>query len=135
MARDRLAENTRRERFSVATAWAGAVLAYPVLLVVAAIFLRGLLIIILAAGSYFLDRPDRVGISVMVAAVVVAAYILSKMIYMLSKTIYTGLRWRTIEHDGHHCGDCGYDLTGNVSGICPECGIRFRETGGAEPAP
>ncbi len=20
------------------------------------------------------------------------------------------------------CGSCGYDLTGNVSGICPECG-------------
>ncbi len=21
-----------------------------------------------------------------------------------------------------HCGACGYDLTGNVSGVCPECG-------------
>jgi len=21
-----------------------------------------------------------------------------------------------------HCGHCGYDLTGNVSGVCPECG-------------
>lgn len=21
-----------------------------------------------------------------------------------------------------HCRNCGYDLTGNVSGICPECG-------------
>jgi hypothetical protein len=21
-----------------------------------------------------------------------------------------------------HCARCGYDLTGNVSGICPECG-------------
>ena len=20
------------------------------------------------------------------------------------------------------CGRCGYDLTGNVSGVCPECG-------------
>ncbi len=24
--------------------------------------------------------------------------------------------------DPGHCGQCGYDLTGNVSGICPECG-------------
>ncbi len=24
--------------------------------------------------------------------------------------------------DPQHCGGCGYDLTGNVSGICPECG-------------
>jgi hypothetical protein len=22
----------------------------------------------------------------------------------------------------HRCGQCGYDLTGNVSGVCPECG-------------
>jgi len=22
------------------------------------------------------------------------------------------------------CGGCGYDLTGNVSGVCPECGER-----------
>ncbi len=26
-----------------------------------------------------------------------------------------------------HCERCGYDLTGNVSGVCPECGTR---TGG-----
>ena len=23
-----------------------------------------------------------------------------------------------------HCQKCGYDLTGNTSGICPECGVR-----------
>jgi rubrerythrin len=23
----------------------------------------------------------------------------------------------------HVCYHCGYDLTGNVSGICPECGM------------
>jgi hypothetical protein len=35
------------------------------------------------------------------------------------------------------CGQCGYDLTGNVSGVCPECGwklprrikTRARQTG------
>jgi hypothetical protein len=29
-------------------------------------------------------------------------------------------RWRGL------CIDCGYDLTGNRSGRCPECGHRFR---------
>ena len=24
-----------------------------------------------------------------------------------------------------HCRNCGYNLTGNVSGICPECGERI----------
>jgi hypothetical protein len=26
-----------------------------------------------------------------------------------------------------HCRKCGYDLTGNVSGRCPECGERVRD--------
>lgn len=32
-----------------------------------------------------------------------------------------------------HCRACGYDLTGNVSGICPECGkpIAPHSAGGA----
>ena len=24
-----------------------------------------------------------------------------------------------------HCQRCGYDLTGNISGVCPECGKRI----------
>lgn len=24
----------------------------------------------------------------------------------------------------NHCGQCGYNLTGNVSGVCPECGTK-----------
>ncbi len=30
-------------------------------------------------------------------------------------------RWRI---PPGHCRKCGYNLTGNVSGICPECGKR-----------
>ena len=26
-----------------------------------------------------------------------------------------------------HCLKCGYNLTGNVSGVCPECGTAFVE--------
>jgi hypothetical protein len=29
-----------------------------------------------------------------------------------------------------HCACCGYDLTGNISGICPECGTPARVLGG-----
>jgi hypothetical protein len=25
-----------------------------------------------------------------------------------------------------HCTKCGYDLRGNISGVCPECGLRLR---------
>jgi hypothetical protein len=24
-----------------------------------------------------------------------------------------------------HCASCSYDLTGNVSGVCPECGVKI----------
>lgn len=27
-----------------------------------------------------------------------------------------------------HCQDCGYDLTGNESGVCPECGTKVEQT-------
>ena len=27
-----------------------------------------------------------------------------------------------------HCQRCGYDLTGNVSGVCPECGMPIRQS-------
>ena len=26
-----------------------------------------------------------------------------------------------------HCQRCGYDLTGNVSGVCPECGSEVKQ--------
>ena len=36
------------------------------------------------------------------------------------------LRQRARNRDGH-CASCGYNLTGNVTGICPECGAAVRE--------
>lgn len=32
------------------------------------------------------------------------------------------LWWRDRRIPAHCCQECGYNLTGNVSGICPECG-------------
>ncbi len=34
------------------------------------------------------------------------------------------VRGRIIADDGSVCRQCGYCLTGNVSGTCPECGVR-----------
>jgi len=31
--------------------------------------------------------------------------------------------------DAGHCANCGYDLTGNVSGLCPECGTATAADG------
>ncbi|MCC6357786.1 MAG: hypothetical protein IT450_03505 [Phycisphaerales bacterium] len=39
------------------------------------------------------------------------------------------LSWLTLWGDApppdNRCWKCGYDLTGNVSGTCPECGTKF----------
>jgi hypothetical protein len=32
------------------------------------------------------------------------------------------LFWRDRRYPRAHCQSCGYDLTGNTSGVCPECG-------------
>lgn len=33
-----------------------------------------------------------------------------------------------------HCVQCGYDLAGNCSGRCPECGTRVNSSGADGPA-
>ena len=41
------------------------------------------------------------------------------------------LFWRDCRPPKGHCQNCGYNLTGNVSGRCPECGEPTeRESGG-----
>jgi len=38
--------------------------------------------------------------------------------------------------DSSECSHCGYDLTGNVSGMCPECGTpAAKPRGGVAPTP
>ncbi len=42
-------------------------------------------------------------------------------------------------HDRHripagHCQHCGYDLTGNTSGVCPECGRSLKNGAGGDTA-
>jgi hypothetical protein len=44
--------------------------------------------------------------------------------------LYSGvLWWRDRRPPKGHCQNCRYNLTGNVSGICPECGCATRSLG------
>jgi hypothetical protein len=40
----------------------------------------------------------------------------------LARWVYRRMRWGKPKDDGGECLKCGYDLTGNVTGRCPECG-------------
>lgn len=44
-------------------------------------------------------------------------------------------RGRVLVRDGTLCEECGYNLTGNVSGICPECGTKLSKAVQGEGAP
>lgn len=43
---------------------------------------------------------------------------------MLRRRIRSGLRRELVQSGVPTCLSCGYDLTGNESGVCPECGTR-----------
>ena len=87
-------------------------------LVVAAV--NGLPVVYLAA-------PRRLGWSLDYYAMVIGilflpAAILSTLVVQGARAVGCRLvRWPRIAPG--HCRACGYDLTGNVSGRCPECGL------------
>jgi hypothetical protein len=74
-------------------------------------------------------RPD------IESSVHLKAPVLSRMLYvplwlpLIVLAIPTAILWwldRRRRLPGH-CRRCGYNLTGNVSGRCPECGTRLTE--------
>ncbi len=42
--------------------------------------------------------------------------------YVVGRVVFMRLRWRAVWTPTPFCSRCDYDLTGNVSGVCPECG-------------
>ena len=42
--------------------------------------------------------------------------------YIITRYVYTVVRWKRVPDEGPICAACGYNLTGNLSGVCPECG-------------
>lgn len=45
--------------------------------------------------------------------------------YIPARLLFGHLRSATISDETWRCRRCGYNLTGNVSGVCPECGTRI----------
>jgi hypothetical protein len=44
-------------------------------------------------------------------------------------TLLLAWRGRPLRRKSNTCAECGYNLTGNTTGICPECGTRAGPAG------
>ncbi len=65
-----------------------------------------------------IDRDQRI-VFAMTTTVILPVLLVSFLLYGLA-THFSECRSKTKEVDP--CSKCGYNLTGNVSGTCPECG-------------
>ena len=64
-----------------------------------------------ALGLDYSDRESRLFLDVPLYMVLIAVGIPTAWLW-----------WRDRRYPKGHCRSCGYNLTGNTSGVCPECG-------------
>ena len=79
------------------------------------LLVEGLICVGLMTVAGHLGVPPEVALVMMAVTMIIVACVLAQVIYF-------ALRKGGIEDDGIHCRSCGYNLAGNVSGVCPECG-------------
>lgn len=73
-------------------------------------------------------RSDAVGIAVTLATLVAVPAISA----IATHNVIAGPLRRASRRKSPTCIKCGYNLTGNISGVCPECGTACEED--ARPA-
>ncbi|MGD8454239.1 MAG: hypothetical protein PVJ57_20695 [Phycisphaerae bacterium] len=119
-----MARRIRVQGASVLASLAVAALVFP--------FFAGLTYYVMAqVVNSFADRlfpprwspPDWVGM-ILVGVVLGLPLLLA---YLGSRWVYSIMRWKDVVIGGRYCVQCGYDLTGNVSGRCPECGLDLTD--------
>lgn len=81
----------------------------------------GLLSKIFPRSSFVCDRIQEYAFLVQLAA---------GALYVIWRFIRTAIEVRQDENKASRvakglCSECGYNLRGNVSGACPECGMKF----------
>ena len=80
---------------------------------------------VLAVGL-LLITPDRIASPLLrgaLAAVAVALFLLP--LVWANRVLHALILRPWLERNmPRRCADCGYDLTGNITGICPECGVE-----------
>ena len=84
-----------------------------------AFFLFGVLIGLLLSKAY----PTQTGIGFTALRFAYSRWLLTPILGFVTAMIWLWFRDPDFaEHPPGHCQSCGYNLTGNQSGICSECG-------------
>ena len=86
-----------------------------ILLTPGILLVEGLVCLGVTTAMTVLSIPPGIGLGVMAAILIIVACVLSQVIYFCL---------RKCKVTPGFCQGCGYNLTGNTSGICPECGER-----------
>jgi hypothetical protein len=73
------------------------------------------------AAQSLAQTPDPL-FTVRAVALLLPAYVLGFFLTLVFWLRYTWKRALERRIAQGLCGNCGYDLTGNTSGVCPECG-------------
>lgn len=62
-------------------------------------------------------------VTVITTGLAVTAQVIGSL--LAGRWIYRSYRWKMVPYDGSWYLKCGVSQTGNVSGICPECGEKI----------
>lgn len=70
--------------------------------------------------AYGICLPHRVSLRLVHTGIVIPIWLPLVAVGVPTALLLFGMR--CVRRDRCHCDSCGYNLTGNISGICPECG-------------
>jgi hypothetical protein len=88
----------------------------PAALVAAAFFfLVGMIVSTVIIALVLSEQPGRP----LLVLIIALEFLLP---YLGARGVYKSLRWKDEKVPGRWCQQCQYNLAGNESGICPECG-------------
>ncbi len=119
-------QTIRKSQCPAAVSFIAAAILFPFIWAAGVILVRELIIALpdsVMKSIEWVPSYDYVLVCAMIGLPVIPAYWASRAAYM-------NVRWKEVEYDGSSCRQCGYDLTGNVSGVCPECGRNCDALGG-----
>ena len=77
--------------------------------------------------KYSFDELTRLGIA-NPSNIRTDLYVLLSLVITVfaAGVFYKKYRWRIVDDPSLFCIQCSYDLTGNESGVCPECGTEIK---------